>query len=134
MNKIVPSLFFVNLVQEYLAEIADLGVDAQGDSKEALAQHIAERRAEFSSLLPMIGSNPEMLASCFFGMKLPKALGEQIIACEYDALPSWDSISSQVTFPPECNSLVFMVEEEQFFVIVAGLEWARQNTKLISLN
>lgn len=117
----------------YLAEISDLGRDSEGESKKALTQHIAERRANFKFLVPLLGSNPEMGAAAFYGAKVDPALARKILTSDEDTLPLWEDIQSKVTFPKECQNLIPQVEDPRFLVITAGLEWARQNQKLVSI-
>lgn len=120
------SQFFADLLSLYLSEIDDLGRDSEGVSKNALTRHIAERRASFGSIIPILESNPEMGAVCFFGTKVDPGVAARILSSDEYVLLLWKDVQSGVTFPSDCLDLVPQVTNTRFLVITAGLEYARQ--------
>ena len=121
------SHFFEDLMAVYNAEIEDLKSDSDG--KNVLKARLREKAEQLPLLLPMMESNPEMLASAFhqgFIFMNPLAL-ESLSTKEKAKLPSWKTLSAAVKLEPwaEPLSKIVLKEEdgEQFLVIAAALEY-----------
>ncbi len=130
--KLTPSALFQPMIRDYLAEISDLGSDSKGGSKHALNTHIDERRTNFGAIAPISVKHPEMATAAFFGMKVPDDVGKHIILCCKKTLPKWSDISHRVAIPKGAQGIVSQAKDE-FLVMAAGLEWARQNEGRISI-
>ncbi|MFZ6774743.1 hypothetical protein ACO0LB_18740 [Undibacterium sp. SXout7W] len=121
------SHFFEDLMAVYNAEIEDLKSDSDG--KNVLKARLREKAEQLPLLLPMMESNPEMLASAFhqgFIFMNPLAL-ESLSSKEASKLPSWKTLSAAVKLEPWAESLSKIVLKEaggeQFMVIAAALEY-----------
>lgn len=121
------SRFFEDLMAVYNAEIEDLKSDSEG--KNVLKARLREKGEQLPLLLPMMDSNPEMLASAFhlgFIFLNPLAL-ESLSTREEAKLPTWKSLSAAVKLEPWAEPLSKIVLEEvggeKFLVIAAALEY-----------
>lgn len=121
------SRFFEDLMSVYRAEIEDLKSDSEGNN--ILKARLREKASQLPLLLPMMASNPEMLASAFhqgFIFLNPLAL-EALVSKEEARLPEWKSLSSAVRLEPWAEPLAKTVlaepAGERFLVTAAALEY-----------
>jgi hypothetical protein len=121
------SRFFEDLMAVYNAEIEDLKSDSEG--KNVLKARLREKGEQLPLLLPMMDSNPEMLASAFhlgFIFLNPLAL-ESLTTREEAKLPTWKTLSAAVKLEPWAEPLSKIVLQEaggeKFLVIAAALEY-----------
>ncbi|MBC3935405.1 hypothetical protein [Undibacterium rugosum] len=121
------SRFFEDLMAVYKAEIDDLKSDSEG--KNILKARLREKAEQLPLLLPMMESNPEMLASAFhqgFIFLNPLAL-EALTAKEQASLPAWKTLATAVRLEPWAEPLAKVVQTEaagdRFLVIAAVLEY-----------
>ena len=124
------SRFFEDLMSVYNAEIEDLKTDSEG--KNVLKARLREKGEQLPLLLPMMSTNPEMLASAFhlgFIFMNPLAL-EALTAKEGNQLPSWKSLAAAVKLEPWAENLATVVLKhvggDQFLVIAAALEYLQR--------
>lgn len=124
------SRFFDDLMAVYNAEIEDLKSDSEG--KNVLKARLREKAEQLPMLLPMMASNPEMLASAFhqgFIFLNPLAL-EALVMKEEAKLPGWKSLSAAVRLEPWAEPLSKIVLKEadgdRFLVIAAALEYLQR--------
>lgn len=110
----------------YVADIDDLKTDSGGD--DVLIERLKEKRSQIPDLMPMIKTNPEMMAVIFHKSVVIKK--PEIIMSYLDKepakFPSWDAISSCVQFQPWANHLVESLKAEaggeQFLLTTVMLE------------
>ncbi|MBR7798450.1 hypothetical protein [Undibacterium fentianense] len=121
------SRYFQELMLAYKAELDDLRSDFEG--KDVMKRRLKEKREQFAFLLPMLQSNPEMLAPAFHDAFLfmnPLAF-EALAAKERDKLPLWSSLSKAVKVEPWAEKMVTQVLAEEggqlFLVTAACLEY-----------
>ncbi|WP_339936940.1 hypothetical protein [Undibacterium luofuense] len=121
------SRFFDDLMAVYQAEIEDLKSDSEG--KNVLKARLREKAQQLPLLLPMMDSNPEMLAPAFhqaFIFMNPLAL-EGVISKEAHQLPAWSALTKSVRLEPWAEALAKLVLKEEggdrFLVIAAALEY-----------
>ena len=121
------SRFFEDLMPLYKAELEDLKSDSEG--KNVLKARLREKAEQLPMLLPMMASNPEMLAVAFhqgFIFMNPLTL-ESLITKEVNKLPSWKTLSAAVKLEPWAEPLSRIVlkdaDGEAFLVIAAALEY-----------
>ena len=99
------SYFFEDLRKAYQAEIADLQSDSEG--KNVLAARLKEKRAQFSQLMPMIDSAPEMVAVAFHGgltFSNPHAMA-LLASTEPEDFPAWEELAQAVHFDTASQKL-----------------------------
>lgn len=120
------SRYFTDLMATYVADIEDMKTDSGGD--DVLADRLKEKRSQISDLMPMMNTNPEMLAVVFHrSIKVKKAATIlSYLDKEPSKFPSWDSISDSVQFQPWATSLVDQLKSdadgEQFLLTAVMLE------------
>lgn len=121
------SAFFDDLMAVYQAEIEDLKSDSEG--KNVLKARLREKAEQLPLLLPMMDSNPEMLASAFhlgFIFLNPLQL-EAVSSKDERHLPAWSSLAKAVRLEPWAEPLARIVSAEaggdRFLVIAAVLEY-----------
>lgn len=120
------SRYFTDLMATYVADIEDMKTDSGGD--DVLADRLKEKRSQISDLMPMMNTNPEMLAVVFHrSIKVKKAATIlSYLDKEPSKFPSWESISDSVQFQPWATSLVEQLKSnadgEQFLLTVVMLE------------
>ena len=121
------SRYFQELLLVYKAEIDDLSSDSEG--KDVLRARLKEKREQLPYLLPMMASNPEMLASAFHGAFLfmnPLSL-EQLAGKEANKLPSWKSLVSAIKLEPWAEKMSQLIlaeaDGDAFLVTAACLEY-----------
>ncbi|MBI3731065.1 MAG: hypothetical protein HY254_22380 [Burkholderiales bacterium] len=127
------SRFFEDIIPLYKAELEDLKSDSEG--KNVLKARLREKAEQLPMLLPMMASNPEMLAVAFhegFIFMSPLTM-ESLITKEAGNFPSWKTISSAVKLEPWAEPLSRIVlkdpDGETFLVTAAALEYLnRSNT------
>lgn len=121
------SRFFEDLTSVYNAEIEDLKSDSEG--KNILKARLREKAEQLPLLLPMMGSNPEMLASAFHSgfIFMNPLVMETLSTKEESKLPTWKSLSAAVKLEPWAEPLSKIVlgaeGGERFMVIAAALEY-----------
>jgi hypothetical protein len=121
------SRFFEDLLPVYKAELEDLRTDSEG--KDILKARLREKRETLPYLLPMMGSNPEMLAVAFhegFRFMNPVAI-EAFLSKEADQHPTWTKLSASVKLEAWAEKLAAIVlaepDGERFMVTAASLEY-----------
>jgi hypothetical protein len=96
----------------YVADIDDLKTDSGGE--DVLTDRLIEKRSQLTDLMPMINTNPEMLAIIFHRSVIVKK--PEVIMSYLDKepakFPSWDTISPSVQFQPWSTSLVDKLKTE----------------------
>lgn len=106
------SRYFTDLMATYVADIDDLKTDSGG--KDVLTDRLIEKRSQLTDLMPMINTNPEMLAIIFHRsvfVKKPEVIMSYLDK-EPAKFPSWDTISPSVQFQPWSTSLVEKLKTE----------------------
>ncbi len=127
------SRFFEDIIPLYKAELEDLKSDSEG--KNVLKARLREKAEQLPMLLPMMASNPEMLAVAFhqgFIFMNPLTM-ESLITKEAGKFPSWKTLSAAVKLEPWAEPLSRIVlkdpDGEAFMVTAAALEYLnRSNT------
>lgn len=120
------SRYFTDLMATYVADIEDLKTDSGGD--DVLAERLQDKRSQIPDLMPMIATNPEMLAVAFHrSIKVKKAATVlSYLAKEPAEFPAWDSIAPSVEFKPWAISIVENLKGEaggeQFLLTAVMLE------------
>ncbi len=121
------SRFFAELNSVYQAEIEDLKSDSEG--KNVLKARLREKRQQLPLLLPMMESNPEMLATAFheaFRFMNPMQM-ETLLSKEERNLPDWASLNKAIMLEAWAEPLAKTVLAEaagnRFLVIAAALEY-----------
>lgn len=120
------SRYFTDLMATYVADIEDMKTDSGGD--DVLADRLKEKRSQISDLMPMMNTNPEMLAVVFHrSIKVKKAATIlSYLDKEPSKFPKWASIADSVQFQPWATSLVEQLKSnadgEQFLLTAVMLE------------
>ncbi len=121
------SPFFHHLRSAYVAEIDDLSQDTDGAF--VLQQRLTQRRGELDFLVHMLELSPEMVAVVFhkaFVFRTPLAI-EQILSCESEDLPDWESLADTITMAPWSHNMVQTIRAQPagdwFMVVAAGAEY-----------
>lgn len=106
------SRYFTDLMATYVADIDDLKTDSGGE--DVLIDRLIEKRSQLADLMPMIKTNPEMLAIIFHRSVIVKK--PEVIMSYLDKepakFPSWDTISPSVQFQPWSTSLIDKLKTE----------------------
>ncbi|MFZ6657874.1 hypothetical protein [Undibacterium sp. TJN19] len=125
------SRFFEDLMSVYKAELEDLKSDSEG--KNVLKARLREKAEQLPMLLPMMETNPEMLAVAFhegFIFMNPLVM-ESLSGKEAGKLPSWKTLSAAVKLEPWAEPLSRIVLKdpagEAFLVVAAGLEYLNRS-------
>ncbi|MES2040783.1 MAG: hypothetical protein V4495_23460 [Pseudomonadota bacterium] len=108
---------------------------SDSEGKNVLKARLREKAEQLPMLLPMMASNPEMLAVAFhegFIFMNPLTM-ESLITKEAGSFPSWKTISAAVKLEPWAEPLSRIVlkdpDGETFLVTAAALEYLnRSNT------
>ena len=110
----------------YIADINDLKTDSGGE--DVLTDRLKNKRSQIPDLMPMIMTNPEMMAvifHCSIVIKQPKIIMAYIDK-EPAKFPAWDDISSGVEFQPWAISIIDQLKDEaggeQFLLTTVMLE------------
>jgi hypothetical protein len=121
------SYFFEDLLKAYQVELEDLQSDSEG--KNILAARLREKRSQFSFLMPMIETDPEMVAVAFHGgirFANPQAM-TLLSAAEPEEFPSWEELAHAVHFDAPTQKLADMVllerNGERFLITTVCLEY-----------
>lgn len=121
------SPFFHNLRLSYVAELDDLSHDSDGVL--VLQQRLAQRRGELEFLVHMLELSPEMVAVVFhkaFAFSAPLAM-EQMLGCEPEDLPGWDSLGGTISVAPWALAMVRTVRAQPagdwFMAVAAASEY-----------
>lgn len=121
------SPFFHHLRSAYLAEIEDLSQDSEGAF--VLQQRLTQRRGELDFLVHMLELSPEMVAVVFhkaFSFSKPWAI-EQMLRCEPEDLPAWDSFADTIAIAPWAHAMVQTIRAQPagdwFMSVAAGAEF-----------
>ena len=120
------SRYFTDLMATYVADINDLKTDSGGE--DVLTDRLKDKRSQIPDLMPMIMTNPEMMAVIFHRsivIKQPKIIMAYIDK-EPALFPAWDDISSSVEFQPWACGIVDQLKDEaggeQFLLTTVMLE------------
>ena len=121
------SPFFHNLRSAYVAELEDMSHDSDGAF--VLQQRLAQRRGELEFLIHMLELSPEMVAVVFhkaFDFGAPPAM-QQMLGCEPEDLPEWDSLADTITVAPWAHAMVRTVRAQPagdwFMTVAAASEY-----------
>ncbi len=121
------SPFFHNLRSAYVAELEDMSQDCDG--AVVLQQRLSQRRGELEFLVHMLELSPEMVAVVFhkaFAFATPLAM-EQMLGCEPEDLPEWDSLSEAITVAPWAHAMVQTIRAQPagdwFMTVAAASEY-----------
>ena len=121
------SPFFHHLRSAYVAEIDDLSQDSDGAC--VLQQRLTQRRGELDFLIHMLELSPEMVAVVFhkaFVFSMPFAI-EQMLRCEPEDLPDWDSVAHTIAVAPWAHAMVRTILAQPagdwFMTVAAGAEY-----------
>ncbi len=121
------SPFFHHLRSAYFAEIEDLSQDSEGTF--VLQQRLAQRRGELDFLVHMLELSPEMVAVVFhkaFSFSTPLAM-EQILRCEPEDLPEWESFADTIAIAPWAHAMVRTIRAQPagdwFMTVAAGAQY-----------
>ena len=128
------SRYFTDLMATYVADVEDLKTDSNGD--DVLSARLKEKRAQIPDLLPMIATNPEMLAVTFHKSIVIKNAKSILSFLDKEPadFPAWETIAESVQFAPWATSLVESLKTEaggeQFLLTTVMLEhlYARYET------
>lgn len=120
------SRYFTDLMATYVADINDLKTDSGGE--DVLTDRLKEKRSQIPDLMPMIMTNPEMMAVIFHKsivIKKPEIIMSYLDK-EPALFPAWDAISSSVQFQPWATGIVDKIKVEaggeQFLLTAIMLE------------
>ena len=121
------SPFFHQLRSAYVAEIEDLSHDTDGAF--VLQQRLTQRRGELEFLVHMLELSPEMVAVVLhkaFVFHTPSAM-HQVLCCEPEDLPEWDSLGNAVTLAAWAQPLVGTIRAQAagdwFMTVAAAAEF-----------
>lgn len=121
------SPFFHNLRSAYVAELEDMSQDSDG--AVVLQQRLAQRRGELEFLVHMLELSPEMVAVVFhkaFAFGAPLVMN-QVLVCEPEDLPGWDSLADAITVAPWAHAMVRTVRAQPagdwFMTVAAASEY-----------
>lgn len=121
------SRYFTDLMATYVADIEDLKTDSGGD--DVLAERLKERRSMLPDLMPMMTTNPELVAVVFHKSIIVKNSAPimRYLDKEPAKFPAWDTVSSSVQFQPWATKLVENLKSEvggeQFLLTAVMLEY-----------
>lgn len=120
------SRYFTDLMATYIADINDLKTDSGGE--DVLNDRLKDKRSQIPDLIPMIMTNPEMMAVIFhrsIEIKQPKVIMAYIDK-EPVMFPAWDDLSSSVNFQPWASGIIDKLKDEaggeQFLLTTVMLE------------
>jgi hypothetical protein len=125
------SRFFEDLIPVYNAEIDDLRTDSEG--KDVLRTRLKEKREQLPFLLPMMASNPEMVAAAFHGgfRFMNPLVMESLVSKEANKHPAWKELSATVKLEPWAEKLGQTVLADAggdaFMVVAAALEYLNKS-------
>lgn len=125
------SRFYEELTKVYRAELDDLRTDSEG--KDILRSRLNEKRKQLPLLLPMMQTNPEMLAVAFHGgfRFMNPLVMENLLSKEANKQPSWASLADAVKLEAWAEPLAQIVLKDAdgaaFLVIAAALEYLQRS-------
>lgn len=125
------SRFYEELAKVYRAELEDLRTDSEG--KDILRARLAEKRKQLPLLLPMMKTNPEMLAVAFHGgfRFMNPLVMETLLSKEANKQPGWASLAEAVKLEAWAEPLAQIVLKDAdgagFLVIAAALEYVQRS-------
>jgi hypothetical protein len=126
------SAFFEDLTKAYQAELEDLQSDSEGN--DILASRLKSKRAQFALMMPMIETDPEMVAVAFHGgvdFTNPQAL-TMLLGEEPDDFPSWTEVADAVQFEPWAQKLAEVALQEpggeRFLITTICLEYLHEKS------
>jgi len=125
----LTSFYFEDIFERYASEIDDLRSDSEG--KDVLAKRVRDKHKEFSFLIGMIDSAPEMVAPAFHGAFGFSGGGLLYAASNSepgdDGFPSWAELEASLEIAPWARPLINICLDkdggESFLVTTAVLEW-----------
>ncbi len=125
----MTSFYFEDIFERYASEIDDLRSDSEG--KDVLAKRVRDKHKEFSFLIGMIDSAPEMVAPAFHGAFGFSGGGLLYAASNSepgdDGFPSWAELEASLEIAPWARPLINICLDkdggESFLVTTAVLEW-----------
>ncbi len=125
----MTSFYFEDIFERYASEIDDLRSDSEG--KDVLNKRVRDKHKEFSFLLSMIDTAPEMVAPAFhgaFGFSAGKLLHTASNSEPGDdGFPSWAELEASLDIAPWARPLINICLDkdggESFLVTTAVLEW-----------
>lgn len=129
----MTSFYFEDIFERYASEIDDLRSDSEG--KDVLAKRVRDKHKEFSFLIGMIDSAPEMVAPAFHGAFGFSGGGLLYAASNSepgdDGFPSWAELEASLEIAPWARPLINICLDkdggESFLVTTAVLEWLLGN-------
>jgi hypothetical protein len=106
------SRYFTDLMATYVADINDFKTDSDG--MDVLAERLIEKRSQIQDLMPMMKSNPEMMAIIFHkSVAIKKTAAIMSYLDKEPAMfPAWDEISPSVQFQPWATSIIDKLKSE----------------------
>lgn len=125
----MTSFYFEDIFERYASEIDDLRSDSEG--KDVLAKRVRDKHKEFSFLLGMIDSAPEMVAPAFHGA-FGFSGGNLLYAASNsepgdDGFPSWAELEASLEIAAWARPLINICLDkdggESFLVTTVVLEW-----------
>ncbi len=126
--------FFRNLHSAYAAELDDMRHDSDGQL--VLDRRLAERRKELQFLVAMLETSPEMVAVVLHrAFRFTSAMAmDQVLSCEPEDLPEWDTLSASIEIAPWANATVQMLRQQpagdHFLSVAAALEYMAGSARL----
>ena len=121
------SYYFEDMSKAYKAELEDLQSDSEGN--DVLEKRLKDKRAQFSALLPMIDTAPEMVAVAFHGGVSFTNLQAMysLSTSDPDDFPSWTELTHGVEFSSQIQPLADQVllapGGERFLITAICLEY-----------
>jgi len=125
----LTSFYFEDIFERYSSEIDDLRSDSEG--KDVLQRRVRDKHKEFSFLLAMIDTAPEMVAPAFHG-----AFGFGKSRLLYDAsqsepggdgFPAWAELEESIDIAAWAHPLINLCRQkaggEDFLVTAAVLDY-----------
>ena len=121
------SRYFTDLMATYVAEVDDLKTDSGGG--DVLKARLKDRRSQLVDLMPMMETNPEMMAVAFhksISIKSAKTI-LSYLSKEPSEFPAWDSVAPSVQFESWAIAPVEALKKvkggEQFLLTTVMLEY-----------
>ncbi|SFH71752.1 hypothetical protein SAMN04515618_10291 [Collimonas sp. OK307] len=121
------SAFFEDMTKAYQAELEDLQSDSEGN--DILTSRLKSKRSQFALMMPMIETDPEMVAVAFHGgvdFTNPQTL-TMLLGDEPDDFPSWTDVADAVQFESWAQKLADIALQEpggeRFLITTVCLEY-----------
>ncbi|HWW05778.1 hypothetical protein [Collimonas sp.] len=126
------SSFFEDLTKAYQAELEDLQSDSEGN--DILTSRLKSKRSQFALMMPMIETDPEMVAVAFHGgidFTNPQTL-IMLLSDEPDDFPSWTDVADAVQFESWAQKLADIALQEpggeRFLITTVCLEYLHEKS------